>query len=76
MVDADGGHMVAVRPADPDVVGTAMQIDALAAALCEMIKQGADNITEHQARDIYRNIREAEGWLLSCRKLLEPPGVL
>lgn len=54
----------------------AAEIDILAKALCDTIKRSIDIITVRQARDIYRSIREAEGWLQSCRTLLEPPAVL
>jgi hypothetical protein len=47
-----------------------------AEALLEDIKTQVDTITVAEAREIYSSIREAEGWLLSARKLLEPPGVL
>jgi hypothetical protein len=47
-----------------------------AEALLQDVKEGVDQITVSQARDLYSGIREIEGWLQSARKLLEPPGVL
>lgn len=54
----------------------AHQVADAATALLEAIKLGADSITLKEARMIHSTIREAEGYLQSCRSLLEPPGVL
>lgn len=58
------------------VIDTAEAAVSAAAVLCEAIKDGADRITLTEARVMHAAIREAEGWLESSRKLLEPPGVL
>jgi hypothetical protein len=39
--------------------------------LVTSIKTG-EAFTVHQARQLYGQIREAEGWLLSARQLLDP----
>lgn len=57
-------------------VALAMEIDSMAAVLCAIIKRDPTIITLSEGRQVYTSIREAEGWLLSCRDLLVPPGAL
>lgn len=44
--------------------------------LLEDVKSQVETITLAESHRLYSSIRETEGWLLSARTLLEPPGVL
>jgi len=46
----------------------------LARALAEGLRSGSETVAD--ARRLQRLIREAEGWLLSARKFLDPSEVL
>lgn len=43
-----------------------------AKALVLAIKEDTDEITVDESRVMVHRIREAEGWLLSARKMLDP----
>jgi hypothetical protein len=46
----------------------------LCASLLQAVKDDVDELSVEKARHVYSTVLEAEGYLLSVRKALVPPG--
>ncbi len=57
-------------------LGLAEEILVSSRALVDEMKASLDTLTVSQAMSVYSTIRQAEGWLESARRLLEPEGGL